>query len=786
MKVRDNTSKRLCLHRILFFLLLLFPAQEGELAAAVGTEELLEEVKPLEKEKAERQLHTKEQEANRSSVLIITSDSNRFSSYLAEILKAEGLNDFDVQEVSTISTEVLQGYNMILLGEMSLTTVQVGLLSQRVQEGATMISFRPDVRLAPLLGLTPAGSTLSDKYLLINPSGPGEGLVKETIQFHSTADLYELNGAVSLAKLYSDAHSATIYPAVSSNDVGVNGGKAIAFTYDLARSVIYTRQGNPAWVGQERDNQPGPIRSNDMFYPDWVDLNKVAIPQADEQQRLLANIITRNSRHPMLRFWYMPRGLKAAVVMTGDDHARGGTIARFNRYLELSPDNSPEAVADWRAIRGSSYIFPNTPISNNQASSFEAQGFEIALHLNTQCKSYDETSIENDLTTQLAEMAANFPGVSASTTNRTHCIAFSDWSTQPKAEVSKGIRLDANYYYWPGSWVNDRPGMFTGSGIPMKFSDLDGNTLDIYQLNTQMTDESGQIFPFTIDQLLDKALGQEGYFGMFCANMHTDDDDSDGSEKIIASAMSRGVPVISAKQVLTWMDGRNTSSYHMNQWDGQVLDFSLEVSGGAHKLETMLPAIFNDQRVVGLTKEGIAVNYRTEKIKGVEYIFFSATTGDFLATYGVNEVPAVSITSPMESAEFNTSESVIIKASAVDSDGSISKVEFFQGYTKLGEVSEAPYSFTWENIPTGTFSLTAKATDDKGAVAISAPVMIEASQVCPCNVFSPEERPSGILWSGSPLQLGMKFRSSENGFITGVRFYKQPGNTGVHTGQLYS
>ncbi len=39
--------------------------------------------------------------------------------------------------------------------------------------------------------------------------------------------------------------------------VGSNGGHAAAFTYDLARSVVYTRQGNPAWAGQERDSGVG-------------------------------------------------------------------------------------------------------------------------------------------------------------------------------------------------------------------------------------------------------------------------------------------------------------------------------------------------------------------------------------------------------------------------------------------------------------------------------------------------------------------------------------------------
>ena len=119
--------------------------------------------------------------------------------------------------------------------------------------------------------------------------------------------------------------------------VGANGGQAAAFTYDLARSVVYTRQGNPAWAGQERDGA-SPIRPDDLFYgakagdvqPDWIDTNKIAIPQADEQQRLLVNLITcmERDKMPLPRFWYLPRGEKAVVVMTGDDHSPatpGGT-----------------------------------------------------------------------------------------------------------------------------------------------------------------------------------------------------------------------------------------------------------------------------------------------------------------------------------------------------------------------------------------------------------------------------------------------------------------------------
>ena len=93
---------------------------------------------------------------------------------------------------------------------------------------------------------------------------------------------------------------------------------------------------------QERDGQ-SPIRSDDLYFggtsTDWVNLSKVAIPQADEQQRLLANLIRAMNRDkkPLPRFWYFPRSLKAVVIGTGDDHGNGGTAGRFDQYAANSP-----------------------------------------------------------------------------------------------------------------------------------------------------------------------------------------------------------------------------------------------------------------------------------------------------------------------------------------------------------------------------------------------------------------------------------------------------------------
>lgn len=574
-------------------------------------------------------------------ILVLAGASNPFGRYLGEILLAEGLNQYKVRDISTVSATTLAAYDVIVLGETSLTSGQVTMLSDWVDDGGNLIAMRPDAQLATLLGLSSQSSTLANGYLLVNTSqAPGQGIVGETIQFHGTADLWTASNTTTVATLYSDASTSTSSPALTLRSVGSNGGQAAAFTYDLARSVVTTRQGNPAWAGQERDGT-APIRPNDLFFgnasgdpqTDWINLNKVAIPQADEQQRLLANLILHmaSDRKPLPRFWYFPRGEKAVVLMTGDDHANGGTTGRFQGYQADSPSNC--SVADWECVRGTSYIYPNTSISDTTAAAFVADGFEIAVHINTNCANWTPSSLDTFYTNQIAQWQSNFPSLPAPATNRTHCIAWSDWVSQAEVSLAHGIRLDTNYYYWPGSWIQDRPGFMTGSGMPMRFADTDGTRIDVYQAATQMTDESGQTFPDTIDELLDKALGSEGYYGVFTANMHTDSSSSSGSDAIVDAALTAGVPVVSAQQMLTWLDGRNGSSFQSISWSSGTLTFTVSAATGSNGLRAMVPATSTAGSITGITSGGNAVSYTTETIKGVSYAVFAAGSGTYAVTY---------------------------------------------------------------------------------------------------------------------------------------------------------
>jgi hypothetical protein len=522
---------------------------------------------------------------------------------------------------------------------MPLSNRQVTILSDWVKNGGNLIAMRPDKKLASLLGLADAFSTLSNAYLLVDTtSGPGLGIVKQTIQFHGTADLYRPNGASTRATFYSDATTTTSFPAVTVRSVGSKGGQAAAFTYDLARSIIYTRQGNPDWSGQERDGL-APIRSDDLFFgasrgdpqPDWIDLNKIAIPQADEQQRFLANLIMEmnSAKKPLPRFWYFPRSAKAVVIMTGDDHGGEGTASRFAGYIAKSPAGC--SVENWECIRSTSYIYAGS-LSNTQAAFYNSAGFEVALHINTGCADWTPSSLDTVYKAQLSGFLSQYTSLPSPSTNRTHCIAWSDYATQPQVELDNGIRLDTNYYYWPPNWISDQPGFFTGSGMPMRFAKSDGTLIDVYQAATQMTDESGQRYPFTIDTLLDRAIGPEAFYGVFTVNAHTDTQASRVSDAVVASALARRVPVISALQMLKWLDGRNGSSFGSLSWNGTTLSFKISLGEGANGLQAMVPNPAG-LTVSGITLNGTPIAYSVETIKGIRYAIFGAIPGAYQVAF---------------------------------------------------------------------------------------------------------------------------------------------------------
>lgn len=126
--------------------------------------------------------------------------------------------------------------------------------------------------------------------------------------------------------------------------------------------------------------------------------------------------------------------------------------------------------------------------------------------------------------------------------------------------------------------------------------------------------------------------------------------------------------------------------------------------------------------------------------KGVKVLRVSLDATDFNVNYltfalaGSIEGPVVSLTSPANNTTFSAGDNIEIDAAVSDATGAVTNVEFYQGATKIGEDADAPYTFTWTNAPAGTYSLTAKATDNQGLSATSIPVSITVSNGSSSNL----------------------------------------------------
>jgi hypothetical protein len=92
-----------------------------------------------------------------------------------------------------------------------------------------------------------------------------------------------------------------------------------------------------------------------------------------------------------------------------------------------------------------------------------------------------------------------------------------------------------------------------------------------------------------------------------------------------------------------------------------------------------------------------------------------------------NSAPITNITSPIMNSTFMIGSNINITANVTDIDGSVTKVEFFQGITKICEDTVAPYNCIWSNVAQGNYTITVKATDNEDATTISDPVNITIS-----------------------------------------------------------
>ncbi|WP_262712953.1 Ig-like domain-containing protein, partial [Algoriphagus ratkowskyi] len=149
--------------------------------------------------------------------------------------------------------------------------------------------------------------------------------------------------------------------------------------------------------------------------------------------------------------------------------------------------------------------------------------------------------------------------------------------------------------------------------------------------------------------------------------------------------------------------------------------------------------------------------------------------------------PKVTITAPGTNSQFVQGDNISITSVATDTDGTIAKVDFYNGTTLLGTDTSAPYSFDWTNLPIGSFSITAKAIDNKGTATVSAPIVInvteKANEAPKVTITAPST--SSQFIQGDNISI-TTVATDTDGTISKVEFYNGTTLLGTDTSAPYS
>ncbi len=580
-------------------------------------------------------------------VVVNASAPNQFGAYLPEILRAEGINTFAVVQLSALDAPTLAAATLVVLAETPLTAPEATLFSDYVGAGGRLVAMRPDAQLHGLFGVTAAAGTTADGYVLVDQGGPGAGLQNVTLPFRGVADHYDLTGATAVAELYTTRTLSAGRPVV------VRQARTAAWAFDLARSTAYTRQGNPAFAGVDRDNLPGPpvYRTNDIFYQ-AIDLERVALPHADVQQRLFVRVIAEllADATPLPRLWYFPGTSRTLLVPTGDSH---------------TDDQAPLAAligaVESAGARISMYLARDlTDIGASPVATWLANGHEVGLHPYFAGDGYEGDFVQGyDRAVTWFQSVSLTPGP----TSRHHSLEWGGWVDPVSVMASHGVRMDLSYYAWGPALdhpalPNQAHGYINGSGLPMRFVSTTGQVSTVYQQVTALTDE--QLLnvggPYSQNLTTAAALAvsrgliddsQAGGYSAIATQFHADyyqfGNVGPWVDGTLAYAASLQIPMWTARRWLDFTEARAATAVSDIVWTPGtgVLSFSVAVPAGAAAQTVVLPPAFAGRTLSHLTLDGATVAPTLATINGqpTQFVIVAPLGGggarSVVATYAV-------------------------------------------------------------------------------------------------------------------------------------------------------
>ncbi|MGQ9549169.1 MAG: twin-arginine translocation signal domain-containing protein [Roseiflexus sp.] len=591
-------------------------------------------------------------------VLLVTNPdaTPSFGAYLGAILKAEGFVTFRTIRSGDVDPELLAQFPLVLLAAGPLSATTAELFRAYVLAGGHLIAFQPDPRLVDLMGVRSIGGVTTNGFLAVTDHPLAQGIVRQPLQVHTPIAQYALDGADVIAWVSHQDGSACSYPAVTMMRAGK--GVAVLWAFDLPQNIALIRQGNPTAANQERDGMEG-VRTIDLFV-DWIDLDRIEIPQADEQQRLLANMVHALAGDaPLPRLWYLPAGSTAVLVATGDAHGilrshidsvlelvdrYDGTLSVYYAPPPLSNRGRTLRRVRWWAaelpVVGAVFTDDSGYPTPDDVARWRDRGHGFGMH------PYVEQGVGkgyNDYWNTFIKLGYG----PVEPTVRTHRVLWSGWVDTARVQAQYGLRMSCDHYHSgpimqraDGSWVH---GYLTGSGLPMPFVDERGNLLRVYQQHTHIVDEhlmsvfdtgyemgvgpdeAAAIAFRQIDvavQRYPSALGLQCHIDPFAFGGEKQTMVSAWFDRVLEYAAVHDVAIVSAEQWLAFTEMRDRAGIRNMSWNASegIFTFEAEADGSArHHLLLLLPLEHRQRTLRQVMIEGMLTSIIRRQVGGVMY-----------------------------------------------------------------------------------------------------------------------------------------------------------------------
>lgn len=403
-----------------------------------------------------------------------------FGRYVLEMLFAEGLTGAQEQNVreTPLTTEAMRGRLAVIVAPCGEETGAEQAALEALRQGTPVVFLRPSAETAAVLGLTDKQRrTAIEAYIAPERDHPlWFAALGDFMQYHGTADMYgEYSGRERVLAWIAGRDWALPYPAIVTGTYGA--GRYAVFTYDLATSTVLFHQGRreQASTGPNPDfDGDGLYCPSDLFvgYRDRTLLDR---PQADLQQQLLVRILQWAStpHAPLTRLWYYPDAVPAIVLLNGDSD--GMTRPQMEWYTNMVEAHGGEYTV---------YLMEEhlRHLSPEMERDYRRRGHSAGPHI---WHSLKPTVVE--MRTRIQEEVVLFEeryGYPPKTT-RHHCVIWPGWVETAKALADAGFRMDTNFR----AGDHQQYGYLTGSGLPMRFIDEDGEFIEIFEQETLFCDD---------------------------------------------------------------------------------------------------------------------------------------------------------------------------------------------------------------------------------------------------------------------------------------------------------